>query len=88
MQSSESLGLASNSLEPKPSIVQGVKYFKQLLAQGAAAIVDFYTILQAYNYDGGYIGFVSRNGGVHMNEVRVYRRGAYSSVYRLLKSRH
>jgi len=69
MQSSESLGLSPNSLQPEESIAQGVKYFKQLLDQGAAAGVDFYTILQAYNYGGGYIGFVARNGGVHTQDL-------------------
>jgi hypothetical protein len=69
MQSSESLGLPPNSLQPEESIVQGVQYFKQLLDQGGAAGVDFYTILQAYNYGGGYIGFVAQNGGIHTQDL-------------------
>jgi len=69
MQSSESLGLSPNSLQPEESIAQGVKYFKQLLDQGAAAGVDFFAILQSYNYGGGYIGFVARNGGVYTQDL-------------------
>jgi len=69
MQSSESLGLSPNSLQPEESIAQGIKYLKQLLDQGAAAGVDFYTILQAYNYGGGYIGFITRGGGVHTQDL-------------------
>ena len=69
MQSSESMGLSPNSLEPEPSIVQGVQYFKGLLDQGATANVDFHAMLQAYNYGGGYIGYVMRNGGAHTQEL-------------------
>ena len=65
MQSSESMGLPPNSLEPEPSIVQGVKYFKGLLDSGAQKGVDFYAVLQSYNYGGGYIGFIAQNGGIH-----------------------
>jgi len=69
MQSSESLGLSPNSLQPEESIAQGVKYFKQLLDQGVSASIDFFAILQSYNYGGGYIGFVARNGGVHTQDL-------------------
>lgn len=67
MQSSESMGLPPNSIsDPKQSIEQGVKYFSGLVIQGKEAGVDTDTILQAYNFGGGYIGYIASNyGGKH-----------------------
>lgn len=67
MQCSESMGLPPNSIgDPKQSIEQGVKYFSSLVTQGKNAGVDIDTILQAYNFGGGYIGYIASNyGGKH-----------------------
>jgi cell wall-associated NlpC family hydrolase len=74
MQSSESAGLAPNSLKSEASIKQGVAYFKDLLALSADRQVDFDTTLQAYNYGKGYIEYIGKNGNTH---TQAYA-GAYS----------
>ncbi|WP_235420921.1 lysozyme family protein [Jeotgalibacillus soli] len=66
MQSSESLGLPPNAIQdPVKSVDAGVSYFKQVLESGQKAGVDFFTIVQAYNFGSGYIGFISINGNRH-----------------------
>ena len=61
MQSSESLGLAPGSLEPEASIEQGVKYFSNLLSSAQSKGCDILTVVQAYNYGGGFIKYVKDN---------------------------
>lgn len=70
-QCSESMGLAPNSIsDPKVSIEQGVKYFSGLVESGKKAGVDIDTILQAYNFGGGYIDYIAKNyGGQHSEEA-------------------
>ena len=66
MQSSESLGLPPNSLSVKESIEQGVSYFSSLIKQGASlGVTDIDAVLQAYNFGGGYLYYVSQNGWMH-----------------------
>ena len=62
MQSSESLGLAVNTLQPEQSVRQGVAYFAQVLSSSAAAGTDLNTAIQAYNYGGGFINYVAARG--------------------------
>jgi len=63
MQSSESMGLAPNSIQdPVISIDVGVKHFKSVLDLGTKKGVDFPTIVQSYNFGSGYIDYVSSNG--------------------------
>jgi len=70
MQSSESLGLPPNAIrDPVKSVDAGVSFFAQMLSQGEKAGVDFYTIVQAYNFGSGYIDFVKENGGIHSLEL-------------------
>ena len=70
MQSSESLGLAPNSLSTNESIRQGVIAFKTALkrAQGKG-ITDIETVIQAYNYGPGFCDYVAKNGGAYTLEL-------------------
>ena len=54
MQSSESLGLPSNSLSTEASIKQGCKYFSELLATAEKLGCDSDSVIQSYNYGGGF----------------------------------
>jgi hypothetical protein len=66
MQSSESAGLARNTItDPKKSIQVGVKHFQRVLTYGNQKKVDFQTIIQSYNMGIGYIDFVAQHGGKH-----------------------
>lgn len=67
MQSSESLGLPPNSLQPAESIDAGVKYIAGLLK----ATEDEDTAIQSYNYGGGFIGWLSSKGGKYTKELAV-----------------
>ena len=58
MQSSESLGLPPNSLSTEESIKQGVKYFSELLASSERLSVDLESVIQSYNYGGGFLGYL------------------------------
>ena len=70
MQASESLGLPPNTIQdPVRSIEQGVKYFIQNVKGALAQGVDLHTALQAYNYGGGFIGFVKERGGKYTFEL-------------------
>lgn len=69
MQCSESLGLPANTLGVEESIEQGCKYFSQLLANAEAKGCDIDTVVQAYNYGGGYTLYVEKNGKVHTFEL-------------------
>ena len=62
MQSSESLGLPPNSLSTEESIKQGVKYFSELLASSERLGVDLESVIQSYNYGGGFLGYVANRG--------------------------
>ncbi|MGX8833073.1 bifunctional lytic transglycosylase/C40 family peptidase [Amedibacillus sp. YH-ame6] len=65
MQSSESLGLPPNTLDTESSIKQGCKYFSELLKSAEAKGCDINSVVQSYNYGGGYIGYVAGNGKKH-----------------------
>lgn len=69
MQSSESLGLPVNSLQPLASIQQGVKYYASLLRTARDKGCDDDVAIAAYNFGGGYIDFVVKNGKKHTIEV-------------------
>lgn len=62
MQSSESLGLPPNSLNTEQSIEQGCKYFASLLSSAEAKGCDINTVVQSYNYGGGFIDYVAARG--------------------------
>lgn len=69
MQSSESLGLPPNSLDTEASIEQGTKYLAELLQAAETKGVDDSTVLQAYNYGGGFIDYVAKNGKTYSFEL-------------------
>lgn len=62
MQASESLGLPLNSLSTEESIKQGCKYFSELLKSAESKGCDINTVVQAYNYGGGFIDYVANHG--------------------------
>ncbi|OTO65580.1 MULTISPECIES: bifunctional lytic transglycosylase/C40 family peptidase [unclassified Enterococcus] len=69
MQSSESLGLPTNSLSTEESIKQGVKYFSELLANSERLGTDLESVIQSYNYGVGFLGYVSSRGGKYSFEL-------------------
>ena len=71
MQASESLGLPLNSLSTEDSIKQGCKYFSELLKSAEAKGCDINTMVQSYNYGGGFIDYVSSHGKKYTFELAV-----------------
>ena len=71
MQSSESMGLPPNSLSTEESIKQGCKYFSELLKSAEAKGCDMDTVVQAYNYGGGFIYYVAKHGKKYTFELAV-----------------
>ena len=71
MQSSESMGLLPNSLSTEESIKQGCKYFSELLKSAEAKGCDIDTVVQAYNYGGGFIDYVAKHGKKYTFELAV-----------------
>ncbi len=69
MQSSESLGLPPNSLSTEESIKQGCKYFSELLKSAESNGCDINTVIQSYNYGGGFINYVAGNGKKYTYEL-------------------
>ncbi len=70
MQSSESVGLAPNTItDPMYSIEVGVSHFNSVLEKVQKSDVDLDTAIQSYNYGLGYIDFIAKNGGVHSEEL-------------------
>lgn len=69
MQSSESLGLPPNTLDTEASIKQGTKYFAELLKSAETSDVDERTVIQAYNYGGGFINYVAQKGKAYNFEL-------------------
>jgi hypothetical protein len=70
MQSSESLGLAPNSIKnPEESIRQGVKYFAQMLEKAKG---DVKLALQSYNFGGGFIDYALSRGGYSKEVAKQY----------------
>ena len=63
MQSSESMGLPPNSLDTESSIRQGCEYFSELLAKADRLGCDLDSVIQAYNYGGGFLDYVASHGG-------------------------
>ncbi|AVB12192.1 lysozyme family protein [Bacillus velezensis] len=67
MQSSESMGLPPNTItDPEVSIDVGMKHFKSVLDKAGG---DIKLTLQAYNYGGGFIDYVKKNGGKYSKEL-------------------
>lgn len=69
MQSSESLGLPPNSLSTEESIRQGCKYFSELLRSAEVKGCDINSVIQSYNYGGGFLDYVAKNGKKYSYEL-------------------
>lgn len=69
MQSSESLGLPPNSLNTEESIKQGCKYFSELLATAESLGCDHDSVIQSYNYGGGFLNYVASHGKKYSYEL-------------------
>ena len=69
MQSSESLGLPPNSLGKEASINQGCKYYSELLRRANSLGCDLDSVIQAYNYGGGFLDYVAARGGKYSFEL-------------------
>lgn len=64
MQSSESLGLAPNTINnPEDSIRAGVNHLAEGIQQMNSYNVDIQTLIQSYNFGNGFIPYVARMGG-------------------------
>lgn len=62
MQSSESMGLPPNTLSTEESIKQGCKYFASLLESAKVKGCDLNSVIQSYNYGGGFLDYVAKRG--------------------------
>lgn len=72
MQSSESKGLAPNSLEPEESIKQACVYYAALLdIADRMEIKDDDAIIQAYNFGPGYLEYLEKNGKKHKQDLAI-----------------
>lgn len=69
MQCSESLGLPLNSLKPEESIKQACIYFAGLLTKANEKGCDMNTVVQAYNYNSGYIDYVAAHSDKYTFEL-------------------
>ncbi|HGA1463692.1 TPA: NlpC/P60 family protein, partial [Streptococcus suis] len=48
---------------------QGVKYFSELLASSERLSVDLESVIQSYNYGGGFLGYVANRGNKYTFEL-------------------
>ncbi len=70
MQSSESIGLPPNSFtNPEDSIKQGVHYIAELVRSAKSLGVDQPSVIQSYNYGGGFLNYVASNGKKYLFEL-------------------
>jgi len=70
MQSSESIGLPPNSIQdPLVSIQVGIKHFYNVYQKAEAQGVDSDSVIQSYNFGGGYIDYVATNGKKHTEDI-------------------
>lgn len=62
MQASESLGLSPNTLDTESSIRQGCRYFAELMKEADEKDCDLNTVIQSYNYGGGFLAYAASRG--------------------------
>ncbi|WP_082220347.1 bifunctional lytic transglycosylase/C40 family peptidase [Domibacillus robiginosus] len=86
MQASESkCGYIGCITNPSESIQYGVKHFLDVMAK---ANNDIKLTLQSYNFGGGFIDYVKRNGGSYTYELAIsfsqmmYQKLAHTGIYR------
>ena len=72
MQSSESKGLARNSLKPEESIEQACIYYAALIdISEDMGIDDDKALIQAYNFGPGYLNYLAEHGGKHRQKYAI-----------------
>ena len=72
MQSSESKGLARNSLKPEESIEQACIYYAALIEISEdLGIDDDKALIQAYNFGPGYLNYLAEHGGKHRQKYAI-----------------
>ena len=72
MQSSESKGLARNSLKPEESIEQACIYYAALIdISEDLGIDDDKALIQAYNFGPGYLNYLAEHGGKHRQKYAI-----------------
>ncbi|EKD8217469.1 lysozyme family protein [Listeria innocua] len=70
LQASESKGLAPNTIsDPEESIAQGTKYLAELVRSANSLGVDQDSVIQAYNFGGGFLTYVAKNGKKYSYEL-------------------
>lgn len=75
MQSSESAGLAPNTLSGEASVKQGCKHLAQQIKNGQNQNVDIWGVMQGYNFGSAYIPWLANRGGVNTTDLaEVYSR--------------
>lgn len=79
MQSLAYSGLPEHLKTPEKSIEYGCRYFATLLTQANTVGCDIETVVQAYNYGGGYIDYIAQNGKEHRYTLAVNFAASKSS---------
>lgn len=75
MQSSESAGLAPNTLSGEASVKQGCKHLAEQIKNGQDQNVDIWGVMQGYNFGSAYIPWLASRGGKNTTDLaEVYSR--------------
>ena len=86
MQSSESLGLPPDSLDPENSIAQGCSYFAEIRGEAERKDCDLDAAIQAYNFGIDYLDFAAERGGDSnldmAEEFAEWKSGGETTEYR------
>lgn len=69
MQSSESAGLAPNTLSGEASVKQGCKHLAEQIKNGQDQNVDIWGVMQGYNFGSYYISWLSTRGGKNTTDL-------------------
>lgn len=69
MQSSESAGLAPNTLSGEASVKQGCKHLAEQIKNGQNQNVDIWGVMQGYNFGSAYIPWLSSRGGKNTTDL-------------------
>ncbi len=69
MQSSESAGLAPNTLSGEASVKQGCKHLAEQIKNGQDQNVDIWGVMQGYNFGSAYIPWLSSKGGKNTTDL-------------------
>lgn len=69
MQSSESAGLAPNTLSGEASVKQGCKHLAEQIKNGQTQNVDIWGVMQGYNFGSAYIPWLANRGGKNTTDL-------------------